>query len=249
MDRQALVDALETGIPDELADDLVSEFVQIRQDVATGTLGRGAPGKFVETAVQALQALEQGGNYDQKPDVDGYLRGLESRLSSLPDGLRICASRISRAMYALRSKRAIVHKGSLDPSWYDLRFLLSGAQWVLSELLAEISAIPVDDAGRLIEQVETPVDGLVEAIEGRQIVHGDLTIREETLILLMNSYPTPIPRAEVVSSLDRRSAGSVSNEIRALWKEKLVHEDGAKKIVLTKPGVRAAIEAGQAHVA
>ena len=44
MDKEALVDALKTGIPDELAEDLAAEFIQIRQDVATGTLGRGAPG-------------------------------------------------------------------------------------------------------------------------------------------------------------------------------------------------------------
>ena len=81
----------------------------------------------METVVQVLQALEQSGTYDDQPDVDAYLRGLESRSSNLPDGLRICASRLSRAMYALRSRRAIVHKGSLDPSWYDHTPIVGGA--------------------------------------------------------------------------------------------------------------------------
>ena len=64
-----------------------------------------------------------------------------------------------------------------------------------------------------------PVDGLVEAVEGRRIVHGDLTVREEVLVLLMSTYPDLLPRAQAISSLDRRNPGSVGNEIRALWKE------------------------------
>lgn len=248
MQTQALVDALKTAIPEELAEDLVSEFITIRQDVATSVLGRAAPGKFVETVVQSLQALERAGKYDTKPDVDRYLRELESRASTLPDGLRICAGRLSRAMYALRSKRAIVHKGQIDPSWYDLRLLLAAAQWILAEFLATSTAIAVDEAGRLIDQVEMPVDGLVEAVEGRTIVHGALTVREEALMLLMSTYPEPIGRTEVASSLDRRSPGSVRNAVRALWKDKLLHETSDGAVVLTKRGMKAAIRVAQNHV-
>jgi hypothetical protein len=247
VDKQALVDALKTGIPDELANDLAQEFLAIRQDVATATLGRGAPGKFVETVVQVFQALEQGGTYDKKPNVDAYLRGVESRSSSLPDGLRVCASRLSRAMYALRNKRSIAHKGEIDPNLYDLRLLFAGAQWVLAELLAEIAAISVEEAGRLIAEVELPVDGLVEAVEDRKIVHGNLTVPQEILILLMSEYPEPIARADVIASLDRRSAGSVRNAIKDLWKRKLLHESKDGKVVLTKEGMRNAISVAKDH--
>lgn len=126
MDRDGLVSALSARLPSELAEDLADEFIQIRRDVAGRVLGRGSPGKFVETMVQALQFLESG-QYDSQPKVDAYLRGLESQQTTLDDGLRICASRIGRSMYALRSKRGIVHKGTIDPSYYDLRFLYAAA--------------------------------------------------------------------------------------------------------------------------
>src|SRR5437870_1575516 len=144
MDQAFLRTALETTLPPQLAADLVAEFLEIRRDVATGTLGRASPGKFVETIVQALQALENGGRYDKQPQVDSYLRGIESRSSTLPDGLRICASRLARAMYALRSKRNIVHKTEIDPAVYDLRLLYAGAQWLLAELLALASGVKGD---------------------------------------------------------------------------------------------------------
>jgi hypothetical protein len=94
MDQAALESALATAVPPELAEDLVEQFLEIRRDVATGTLGRASPGKFVETVVQVLQALENGGKYDTHPKVDSFLKGIESRPGTLPDGLRICAARL-----------------------------------------------------------------------------------------------------------------------------------------------------------
>jgi hypothetical protein len=249
VDAAALKTALATVLPRELADHLVDQFLEIRTDVATKTLGRGSPGKFVESTVQALQALEQNGSYDAKPDVDKYLRGLDSRASTLPDGLRICCARLARAMYALRSKRNIVHKGDVDPSLYDLQMLYAGAQWTLAELLALSPGISGEEASRLVAQVQLPVGGLVEVLGDRHLVHGDLTVPEEALVLLMNHYPTPITVAEVRNSMDRRSPGSVDNALRDLWKGKLVHRPATGQVVLTERGMREAIKVAQAHAA
>lgn len=249
MDQTALRSALATALPPELADDLVGQFLEIRRDVATGTLGRGAPGKFVETLVQVLQALEGAGTYEKQPKVDSYLRGLESRTSALPDGLRICASRLARAMYALRSKRNIVHKAEIDPAMYDLRLLYASAQWVLAELLALASGVRGDDAAALVTEVQLPVGGLIEAIDGRKIVHADMTVADEALVLLMSSYPEPISVSELARSMDRRNPGSVRATVSALWKKKLVHRGDDKQLVLTESGLRAAVIAAQAHLA
>src|SRR5438876_438975 len=118
MEPDDLVVALATISPAPLAESLVKEFMQLRHDVATGTLGRASPGKIVETFVQILQHVETG-KHDAQPDVDEYLRKLESRASVLDDGLRVCAARLARAMYTLRNKRNIAHKGKVDPNTYD----------------------------------------------------------------------------------------------------------------------------------
>jgi hypothetical protein len=249
MDSTALRTALETVVPPELAEDLVVEFLDIRRDVATGTLGRCSPGKFVETVVQVMQAMENAGKYDAQPKVDKHLKDIESRPSTLPDGLRICASRLVRSMYALRSKRSIVHKAAIDPAAYDLRLLYAGAQWVLAELLALASGVPGDDAARLVAEVQLPVGGLVEAIDGRKIVHAYMTVQDEALVLLMSEYPEPITVTDLSRSMDRRNPGSVRSTVSVLWKEKLVHRGKDRKIVLTEAGLREAVEAAQAHLA
>jgi hypothetical protein len=248
VDEAGLRSALATALLPELAEDIVAQFLEIRRDVATGTLGRGSPGKFVETVVQVLQALESAGKYDKQPKVDSYLRAIESRPSTLPDGLRVCASRLVRAMYALRSKRNIVHKAEIDPAVYDLRLLYAAAQWVLAELLALASGVKGDDAARLVAEIQLPVGGLVEAIDGRKIVHAEMTVKDEALVLLMTSYPEPMTVTELSRSMDRRSPGSVRATASVLWKEKLVHRAEDKRVVLTESGLRAAVGVARAHV-
>ena len=60
MTPRELIAELKEYLPVELAEDLVSQFMSIRTDVATETLERAAPGKFVETVVQVLQYLASG---------------------------------------------------------------------------------------------------------------------------------------------------------------------------------------------
>ena len=235
-------------MPSELADDLVAQFLDIRRDVATGTLGRSSPGKFVETLVQVMQAIENAGAYELTPKVDAYLKSLESRASTLPDGLRICAARLSRSMYALRSKRSIVHKSQIDPGMYDLRLLYAGAQWTLAELLALASGVRGDEAARLVAEVQLPVGELVEAIDGRKIVHAAMTVRDEALVLLMTAYPEPMTVGDLSRSMDRRNPGSVRATVGVLWKGRLVHRRADKTIVLTEAGLREGIAAAQAYL-
>lgn len=240
MDIKKLIQLLGRSLPSQLVCDLVENFLILRQDVATGVLGRSAPGKFVETFVQVLQFLEVG-KFDAKPNVDEYLRTLESRSTSLDDGLRICAARIGRAMYALRSKRNILHKGHVDPNTYDLKLLHSAAQWVLAELIRSLSGGSMEEAGKLVEQIQVPVGGLVEDFGGRRIVLKDLLIAEEILVLMHSHYPETVTSVQIISSLYRRSPRSVRNTLRSLWKEKILEGNNKIGYLLTRRGFDKAI--------
>lgn len=240
MDRAALVAALSNVMPSSLAEDLVGEFISIRQDVASGALGRAAPGKFVETVVQVLQHLEAG-TFEEKPGVDAYLKGLESRNSGLDDDLRICASRLARAMYAFRNKRSILHKGAVDPNIYDLQLLHAGAQWTLAELLRHSTGAQMSQAGALIAQVQAPVGGLVEDFGDRRIVLHSGSATEEILVLLQSHYPTGMSRVEIVAAMDRRSPSTVRKALSQMWRAKQVEEISNGEFVLTQIGLGAAI--------
>jgi len=101
-----LIQKLSAKIPSKLATDLVNSFIQLKHDVATETLEKSSPGKFVETVVQVLQYMDEN-KYDESPKVDNYLKNLESQPINLPNNLRITLARVARASYTLRNKRSI----------------------------------------------------------------------------------------------------------------------------------------------
>ena len=231
-------------MPRELATDLVSEFLTIRQDLAMGVLGKAAPGKFVETFVQILQHMETG-TFDQSPKVDDYLRGLESRAAVLIDDLRICAARVARAMYTLRNKRNILHKGQVDSNRYDLEFLHAGAQWTVAELLRNASGVSMEAAGHLIAQVLAPVGALVEDFGTHALVLADVSVTSEILLIFRTTYPSAKKSSDVTQSLSRRHPQSVRNALNRLWKEKLLERRDGSFILTTKGLDKAAEIAAQ----
>jgi hypothetical protein len=239
VDRNKLVAALAKAVPQQLATDLVDDFLQLRQDVATATLGRAAGGKVIETAVQILQQLESG-TYAAHPDIDKYLLQVESK-TTLDEGLRICAARLARSMYAIRSKRNIVHKGNVDSNAYDQRLTLHGAEWFIAELLRLTQGFTMQEAGELIEMVHAPVGALVEDFGTRRLVLPDLNIEGELLVLLHSHYPAYVPVADIKSSLNRRREGSVTNSVRDLWSRKLAEGSAKEGYRLTKSGFNAAL--------
>lgn len=241
MDRTRLVSAVATLTGEVLAADLVRDLISIRQDLATRTLARTTAGKFVETFVQCLQQIASG-TYDDKPSVDDYL---DKRVgnTSLPEGLRVCAARVARAMYTLRNKRNVAHKNDVDVNIHDLALAYQSAAWITAELLRNATGITMDEAGALVELLQTPVGSLVEEIGEVRIVHADVSARVELLILLHSHYPDVVSMDAILVSLSRRIAGTVRKRLRELHADKLVHGDGKTGYRLTQQGHKAAVEA------
>jgi Mn-dependent DtxR family transcriptional regulator len=235
MDRSRLEEAISKIAPAVLATALVSDFLQIRQDYATKTLGRAAPGKFVETFVQILQHMTRG-SYDPAPKVDHYLDKQVEKEASLPDGLRICAARVARSIYTLRNKRSIAHKSEVDPNTFDLAYVHHAASWIMAELIRGATGISMQEAGALIELVQVSVGELVEEIDGVRIVHADVPTGTEILILLQSHYPDLVPRAAINETLSRRNPGTIGNNLRELAEAKLIVGDGTKGYRLTRVG-------------
>jgi hypothetical protein len=240
VDESRLKAALSSMISSELAEELVSDFVKLRQDCATGTLERASPGKFVEVFVQVLQFLGQG-QYDDKPNVDDYLSKKADHEGAIPEGLRICGARLARAIYALRNKRNIAHKNAIDPNRYDLALAHQGASWIMAELLRNATAISMHEAGALIELIQTPVGTLVEEIDGTRIVHADTSVKGEILILLHSHFPERAPQSSILSALSARSSGSVRNRLGEMRTAKLIHGDNKTGYRLTQSGYQAAL--------
>lgn len=241
MDEKRLAQALSGLLGATLAQDIAADFVAVRQDHATGTLGRASPGKFVETFVQCLQHIATG-KHDPKPNVDGYLATKVENEALLSEGLRICGARVARAIYTLRNKRNIAHKNPVDTNTFDLALAHQGAAWIMAELLRSASGVPMQEAGALIELVLAPAGTLVEEIDGTRLVHATVPVSTEILILLHSQYPDRMPLADITRSMTARNPGSVRNRLAEMRTEKLVIGDGRTGYRLTHAGHTAAVD-------
>ncbi|HEX8365066.1 MAG TPA: hypothetical protein VF603_07265 [Allosphingosinicella sp.] len=240
MDEGRLATALQPLLGDTLSAELARDFVKVRSDHATGTLERASPGKFVETFVQCLQYMATG-TFDTQPSVETYLTKHAENQSALPEGLRVVGARVARTMYTLRNKRNIAHKGPIDPNTFDLALLHECAAWIMAEFLRNATGVSMQEAGDLIQLVQTPVGTLVEEIDGTTLVHANVSVRAEILILLHSRHPRRVALQEIKDSLSRRSGASVANRLGELRAGKLVHGDVKTGYRLTNPGFAAAV--------
>lgn len=240
MTKEQIIIELAKVLPEKIARDLIDDFLELRQEVLQGILGKISAGKFVESAIQILQFLETG-KYEAKPQIDKYLVGLESKKTNLDDGLKICVSRVLRAIYAVRSKRDIAHKGAVKKNEYDLRFIYHASQWSLTEIVRQIlNPHNMTTAGKIIDLIQKPISSITEEFGNRKIVYGKYSAKEEILILLNEVFPEFLSHDYISRSLDRRSTSTIINALRELWQNKLIHKDSpsARNFRITKLGLQ-----------
>lgn len=249
MDEQRIVRTLTKFLDESLAHDLVSHFVKIRQDCATRTLERASPGKFVETLVQCLQSILQG-SFDAKPNVDDFLNSKLENETTLPDGLRFCVGRVARAMYTLRNKRNIAHNGEVDTNYIDIVFLHQAATWIMAEMIRCSSGVTMAEAGEVIRLIHVPVGTLVEEIDGKRLVHAQVSARSEVLILMHSHYPDMVKLPHILNSLSSRDFGYVRRCLKNLTESKMIVGDHSNGYRMTTAGYDAALaEISKLHAA
>ena len=240
MDEQRLVRSL-TGLLDPaLAHDLVSHYIKIRQDCVTRTFERASPGKFVETLVQSLQSISRG-SYDAKPDVDAFLNSRIENEETLPDGIRFCVGRVARAMYTLRNKRNIAHNGEVDPNSMDIIFLHQAATWIMAEMIRCSSGVTMEEAGGIIRMIQVPLGTLVEEIDGIRLVHAQVSVRSEILILMHSYYPDHVELQHILNSLISRDSAYVRRCLNELKANKIIVGENTTGYKLTTAGHSAAV--------
>ena len=240
MDERRLSRAIESLVGRGLARDIVADFFKLRLDVASGTLERASAGKFVESFVQCLQEMSSG-HHSGSPNVDDYLKNRVEHDTTLPDGLRLCGSRVARSIYTMRNKRNIAHKGEIDPNRIDLEFTYHGATWIMAELVRCATGVTMEEAGGLIGLISAPVGTLVEEIDGVRMVHAKVSTRVEILLLLHSQYPNPVTSAQLVEWVGKK-ATTTRSRLSELRKDRLIAGNGNKGFKLTSTGYRRAVE-------
>ncbi|NMW31721.1 hypothetical protein HKD42_06580 [Altererythrobacter sp. RZ02] len=144
-------------------------------------------GHFVEAARRFLELKLFGA---ATPISKGLSNFGDKALSSYLNGngdesYRILIPRTLWSIYALRNKRSIGHLGAVPASEIDATLLLSGAKWVLSEIVRIESSLTAEDTRELVNSLiarQQPTiwrDGQV-----LRVLDSSHETREKVLILL-----------------------------------------------------------------
>lgn len=239
------------GVPTQLANDLVLYFQKIGDELRKLDLEKSSAGKFVETVVQILQALNSPSRSYQPTvrSVDEELTAFESRvIPSVNSESRLGIIRIARAIQCVRSKRSMVHKNLIDPNVFDLEFVHHSSRWIVTELVRLGSNSSVQDAAGIVKDIQMPVVPIVEVLLGRPLVlDNNVKSLDEVLIILYHAYSTNpakpfMTRKEIGSALNRRSSPTVSRALGSLWATRLIDGSPEQGYQLTAIGIEAARE-------
>ena len=240
MDKIKLAQAIERLVGRELAEQLMSDFAKLRQDVHAGTLEQTSAGKFVESFVDCLVQIS-GEHVSNSTGVDRYLNDVVVHKEAVPEGLRVCGSRVARAIYTLRNRRNIVHKNDIDPNKVDLEFTYHAAAWIVAELIRAASdKTTMEEAQRLIDIVMAPVYPLVDEFDDELTVQANVTARVQVLILLHRKYPEPAYLQQLYT-WTKCLPSTVRSTLHKMGNDSLVIGNSRKGYRLTSRGYTVAV--------
>ena len=120
-------------------------------------------GLFVESALRVAEHFVLGAHtpLGNNFDVDICIKKLEK--ASDFDGLRIHATRLSRAIYDFRSRKTGVHLKAIDPQIIDASLIFNVSTWILIELLKESG---IKSPEEVIQMLFTRKIPLVQSVGG-----------------------------------------------------------------------------------
>jgi hypothetical protein len=110
----------------------------------------------------------------------------------------------------------------------------------MSEMLRHATGVSMARAAELIAQVQAPVGPLIEEIDDTVLVHADLPVRSEILVLLHRVYPEYARNSLLVRSIGTKEKRSIISRLSELRREKLIFGDSANGHRLTQAGYREA---------
>ncbi len=188
---------------DKLVDNLFFSFQKISEEfVAQKPVALlQNTGLFVESALRVAEHFVLGSHtpLGSKFDIDACIQKLEK--TSGPDGLRIHAARLSRAIYDFRSRKKGVHLKAIDPQIIDASLIFNVSNWIFIEILKE-SGVP--DAESTIRLLFTRKVPLVQEVDGILRTTNPKLLGTQRILLLLYSAPAGLSEGELFEGTKRK---------------------------------------------
>lgn len=98
---------------------------------------------------------------------------------------RIIIPRLLYSLYAIRSKRGMIHQNHINPNYMDATLLINNAKWILAELIRLSSNIDFDKANELINSIMSKENNIIWEVNGKiRILNTKIDTQSKILCLL-----------------------------------------------------------------
>jgi len=232
---------LSQRIPYELVDNLLNEYIHIKQQFF---LGKFRPSelnaaRFCECVIRLLQHLQQGIYTPfgvQLHNVDNLLRQIESN-TTLPDTLRFFIPRTARVILDLRNKRDVAHVGGeVNPNLSDSLFVVHGSDWILTEIVRHFHSCSIVDAQLVVNSINQVRFPLVAEVDGFvRVQNTTLSASDKVLVILYHRHPVSVSDSDLIRWIRYANSSRFRSDVLAhLDRDALLHYEGGLCVILPK---------------
>jgi hypothetical protein len=239
---------LQSRLPSELVDALLSSYEEIKQNFY---LGKHEPselngGKFVEACFRILQHETNAGNYTplgtQISNLIGRLRDLEQiPAASTIESFRIHIPRTLVAMYNIRNKRGVGHLGGdVNPNSADASLLVACADWVMAEFFRIYYQCSLEEAQMVVDAlVQRRLSLVYELEDTKRVLLPSLSYKDQTLLLVASGFPDRVSEADLLVWIEPKDKSSYRRRIlRTLHSERMIEYEEPNWCRILPTGLR-----------
>jgi len=188
---EALVQSLvASGIPQELADAVVTEYLSVKRRFylgdhrPTGVDG----GRYCEAVTRVLEHILLGAYTPMGrtlPSLDDRRLNAFMNAAGHADGLRILIPKALYFVYGIRNKRDVAHlSDGINPNLQDATVVVGTLDWIMAELVREFHSTGASEAQALISDLVKREVPVVEEIDGQPVCSKDLKVGDKALVFL-----------------------------------------------------------------
>ncbi len=240
---EVIRDQLSSNFPKELVGALLDCYLQLRSSFFRGDYRPSGleGGRFAEVVLRILQQVTTG-KYTPLgkplPKFEKIVSALRSQpVDGFHDSIRLHIPRTVQVILDIRNRRDIGHVGGdVDPNRSDAMLVMTGADWILTELLRLFYTSDLSEAQKVVDLLaERRVPLVWERAGELRILNPDLTLEEMILTLLYVRGTEGATPPQLQSWSQYGKGGYFYRMLRKLEERRFIHRAG-KKYFITPRG-------------
>jgi hypothetical protein len=236
-----------SGIPSELGDKLVEEYLDIKKHYSMSDWGPSQlkGGRFAEVMLRIYQYLlgEAAAPFGVDIPANAKTRILNSVQNhpNVDEHIRQKTVALARLLLDFRNNRDVAHLGGFNASSMDSLFVMTSATWVLCEIVRVYGGYPMMQAQEIVDGLSIKDYPVIFERDGELfIARHDLKAEKEVLVLLARNDKADF--SFLFSKTKDRNKSRFEGKLEEMIASKLVGKKGADYFLMPRGAATVAKE-------